>query len=229
MQAPQAIAGLLLILGVVAPSTAIAGKRIRHVGRLSTGAGEKPNAKVEPESHKTKPPELRMSPAIACRSIEGFEKYDPLKVVELTGDEKLLIYYRPEGFRTSRREDEYVVHFTQGGRIRRKGEKFVLRAKAKLLDVESAFPGYPECLYLRNTVSLKGLPPGDYEFDIILHDENSPGSIAFQTIGFRVIPPRPVVQPPVASAAGAYFSMPRRARRRRSKPRSKTVQARSSD
>jgi hypothetical protein len=135
---------------------------------------------------------LRMSPAVACRSIDGYEQYERLDVPALTSDEKLLVYYRPRHYKIVRRERDYVVHFSQDGIIRRKGEKTVLRIKKRLLDVESTSQTSPDFLYLRNTVSLKDLPPGDYEFDIILRDENAPGSTAKQTLKFQIVPAKPV-------------------------------------
>ena len=42
-------------------------------------------------------------------------------------------------------------------------------------------------IFLRNTISLKGLKPGDYELIIILHDEIAKGPPATQAVKFRVI------------------------------------------
>ena len=45
-------------------------------------------------------------------------------------------------------------------------------------------------IYIRNTISLKGLEPGDYELTIILHDELDKGGPASrQVVKFKVIPP----------------------------------------
>ncbi len=135
---------------------------------------------------------LRMSRAVACRSIDGYEQYEPLGDVGLTSDEKLLVYYRPQGYKVVRRNSDYVVHFSQDGKIRRKGEKAVLRYKRNLLDLETPFKTYPGLLFLRNTVSLKDLPPGVYEFEIILRDENAPGQTITQTLEFRIVQPEKV-------------------------------------
>ena len=58
--------------------------------------------------------------------------------------------------------------------------------KKNLLDITSEGRNPPPLIYLRNTVSLKDLPPGEYEFDIILRDENAPGHTATQTVSFKV-------------------------------------------
>ena len=46
----------------------------------------------------------------------------------------------------------------------------------------------PTHVYLRNTISLKGLEPGEYDLIIILHDEVNEGRTATQVVKFRVIP-----------------------------------------
>jgi hypothetical protein len=138
---------------------------------------------------------LGMSRAVACRSIDGYEQYEPLDPPALTSDEKLLVYFRPRHYKVVRRDQDYVVHLSQDGMVRRKGGTAVLRIKKRLLDVESRTRTPPGLFYLRNTVSLKGLPPGDYEFDMILRDENTPGSTAKQTLGFRIVPAKEVGEP----------------------------------
>jgi hypothetical protein len=45
----------------------------------------------------------------------------------------------------------------------------------------------PDVLYLRNTVSLKGLKPGEDDFVIILYDEIGPGPRTRQVLPFRVM------------------------------------------
>lgn len=132
---------------------------------------------------------LRMSRGVVCESIDGYEAYEPLPNAELTSDEKLLVYYRPEGYKTVFRDGSYQAHFTQDAQIRKFGEKAVIRQKKKLLDYNPKNQYPPQNIYLRNTVSLKGLPPGDYELLIILHDELAKHAIATQAVKFRVVPP----------------------------------------
>ena len=88
----------------------------------------------EGESDEKEP--LSMSPAVACKAIEGYEDFEPLPDATLTSDEKLLVYYRPTGFQTEPAGDQFRAHFVQDARIRRRGEKAVLRSKKKLLDFE---------------------------------------------------------------------------------------------
>jgi hypothetical protein len=130
---------------------------------------------------------LEMTRAIVCRSIDGFEKYEPLPGAALTQDEKLLIYYRPLNYKTVREGQEYQVHLTQDGQIRREGEKAVLRRKKNILDYQPKSTQLPGVISLKNSVSLKGLQPGNYEYDIILRDENNPGTLATQSLKFRVV------------------------------------------
>lgn len=131
---------------------------------------------------------LAMSRAVVCRSIDGYEQFEPLDPPVLTSDEKLLVYYRPLHYRIVQRKQDYVVHFSQDGAIRRKGRPVVLRSKKRLLDIESTSRESPDLVYLRNAVSLKGLSPGFYEYVVTLRDENAPGSQVKQTVGFRIAP-----------------------------------------
>jgi len=130
---------------------------------------------------------LGMSPAVACKSIEGYEDYEPLPDATLTSDEKLLVYYRPTGFRTDPVGNKFRAHLVQDARIRRRGEKVFLKTRMKLLEYEVKSDIPPDLIYLRNTISLKGLKPGRYELDIILHDKISGGSPATQVLAFQVV------------------------------------------
>ena len=142
---------------------------------------------------------LRMSEAVVCRSIDGYEVYEPLPDAAQTSDEKLLVYYRPFGYKSAFVNDSYQAHLTQDAEIRKRGEKAVLRQKKKLLDYTAKSPQPPELIYLRNTISLKGLKPGEYDLTIILHDEIGRGPPATQVVKFRVIPaqdPRKTTEEP---------------------------------
>ncbi len=160
------------------------------LGAQETTAGE-PDDRSEPAA---RPSSLHMSPAVACRAIDGYERYERLRGAALTADEKLLVYYRPLEYKVVRKEDVFTAHLTQDGQVRRKGEKTVLLRKKSLLEYEPKSPDPLGPIYLRNSFSLKGLAPGEYEYDIILRDENEPGPPAIQSLKFRVIaaaPPRP--------------------------------------
>ncbi len=64
-------------------------------------------------------------------------------------------------------------------------------------------------IYLRQTVSLKGLAPGDYELTIILHDELGKGATATQVVKFKIIPaldPRKVKEPPMPNELDALYA-----------------------
>ena len=78
----------------------------------------------------------------------------------------------------------------QDGQIRRLGGKQVLLRKAKLLSYEAKSDVPPDEIYIRNTFSLKGLPPGDYEYDMILKDVTAkPATITTtESVKFQVVP-----------------------------------------
>jgi hypothetical protein len=132
---------------------------------------------------------LSIAGAVQCRSIDGYEQYQLLRGAQLTSDEKLLVYYRPLNFKVVGRGAEYIAHFTQDGQIRRKGEKEVLLRKKNMMDYEAKNTMPPDQIFIKNSFSLKGLSPGEYEYDIILRDENDPGSSVTQSVKFRVIAP----------------------------------------
>ncbi len=131
-------------------------------------------------------PKLAMTPAIPCVSIAGFEDFVPLDEVVLTRDEKLLLYYKPRNYRHEVVGKEYRVHLVEDARIRRKGEKAVIQSKDKLLEYKGKSKQFPANVYLTNSISLKPLPPGEYDLEIILRDEIGKGPPATQTVRFRV-------------------------------------------
>lgn len=133
-----------------------------------------------------------MSPAVACTSIDGFEDYETLPGAALTSVEKLLVYYRPLNYRVEQSGPTRHIHLIQDGQIRRRGQKVVLMTKLKMVDYEWKSPDPERTVFIRNTISLKGLKPGEYDYDIILHDMLAPGEpTTRQTLHFQVIPPGP--------------------------------------
>src|SRR3954447_18952302 len=152
---------------------------------------------------KEEHPALAMSRAVACRRVDGYEKFVPLPDASLTSEDKLLVYYRPLHFKVEAVEKpkpgyRYRARFRQDGRVRRKGEKTVLSKKDQILEYDPAFETPYERIYLINTIGLKGLPPGEYEFDIVLHDALDEGSTATQTLPFKIVP-TPKFDPPPKS------------------------------
>ena len=143
----------------------------------------------ETQATRAETASLEMSKAVACRSIEGDEEYEIWPGAELTAEEKLQFYYRPRNYTTVQERDGYRAHFTQDGQIRRQGEKTVLRWKKNILDYKAKIQEPLGPILLRNSFSLKGLPPGAYEYVIILRDELKPGSSATQSLRFRIVPP----------------------------------------
>ncbi|SIO59583.1 hypothetical protein SAMN05444166_6104 [Singulisphaera sp. GP187] len=130
---------------------------------------------------------LSMTPPVACRSIDGFENFEPLPGAALTADEKLLVYYHPLNYRIIKTGASNHIHLIQAGQIRRRGEKTVLLRKENLLDFEIKVDYPPNPIYLKNSVSLKGLKPGEYDYDLILRDKHAPTQVAKETLRFRVV------------------------------------------
>lgn len=169
---------LLAVVGEAAPAVLTAQEAPGEIP-------SRPTAAVKGEAKKN--PGLRIVDPVVCKSIEGYEEYEPLPEAAQTSDEKLLVYYRPRGYKIVRRGEEYVAHLAQDGQVRPLGRKKVLLRKANLLDYEAKSGAPPDEIYLRNTFSLKGLPPGEYEYDITLKDLNAEGVIAKESVKFRIV------------------------------------------
>ncbi len=136
---------------------------------------------------------LDMSKAVACRKINGFEDFEPLDEPKVTTEDKLLVYYRPLHYvMKEHKEGGYVAHFKQDVKVRKRGEKKVLWVKDNLLDFEARNPTQPVRIYLTNSISVKGFPPGEYDMDIVLRDALKPGTSATQTMRFQVVAPPPL-------------------------------------
>jgi hypothetical protein len=147
---------------------------------------DKPPSQIRKPATK---PLLRMSEAIVCDTIKGYEDYEPLPGAALTSDEKLLIYYRPSNYHSSMEKGSYQAHLTQDAQVRKRGTKKIIWQKLKMLDYTTPKQDLPPThIYLRNTISLKGLEPGEYDLILILHDEVNEGRTATQVVKFRVIP-----------------------------------------
>jgi hypothetical protein len=132
---------------------------------------------------------LRMTAGIVCRSIAGYEDYEPLPEAAQTAEEKLLVYFRPTGHRIERVDGFYEAYLVPDFEIRKRGEKAVLRQKLKFYEYKPKSKEPPRFIYMKNVIALKGLAPGDYDLKIILHDEIAKGPPATQVVKFRIIPP----------------------------------------
>lgn len=165
---------------------------LRRLRSLATLAGlilaSAPPAPGQDSEGKDDDGSFGFSTPIACREIKGYENYVPLSEPALTSDDKLLVYFRPRHYKSVKKGDAYEAHFTQDGRIRRKGEKLVLWSKKNLLDYTPRSDTPPRLVYVRNSISLKALKPGEYEYDVILRDEVGRSAAAVRSLPFRVVP-----------------------------------------
>jgi hypothetical protein len=163
----------------------------------SSGASARPaedpaRRKGSGDPPKAEQPSLDMSKAVVCKKVEGFEKYVELPDASLTSEDKLNVYFRPLNYRVDpvdnpRPGRRFQARFVEDCRIRRKGEKVVLQKKDKLLEHDATFESPDYQIYLLNNISLKGLTPGDYELDVILHDVLESGATSTQSVAFTVV------------------------------------------
>lgn len=183
---------LVLLIG---PAPPLMAQPAPKAGRAA--GADKPAAranKSEPahdeQATSARPGGLRMSRAVVCTSIDGYEKYKPLVGSAQTSDEKLLVYYRPLRYKTDLVDGYYRAHLVQDNVLRRRGKKEVLRQKKKVVDYEPKSKEPLGPIFIKSTISLKGLDPGEYELTIVLYDVMDKGAPpSRQVVSFKVIPP----------------------------------------
>ncbi len=133
---------------------------------------------------------LGMSQPVACVKIHGFANFEALPDSKLTPDDKLMIYYEPNGHTIERTKTGFRALLSEDGRLRKKGSKDAIWKKEKMFVYEAANTFPPYQIYLKTDVSLKGLPPGDYEIDLTLHDDLAkPDATITKSVGFTIYRP----------------------------------------
>lgn len=135
--------------------------------------------------------ELGMTRPVVCSAVQGYGDYTEQPDAAIYRDNKLLIYYEPFGFTIEKRGAEFRALLTQDVRIRRRDQKTVLMKKNAILRYEPKSKTPPVRLYLSNFISTKGLSPGEYDLEIIMHDKLSKSSSVSKVIPFRIKPLRP--------------------------------------
>ena len=150
-------------------------------------------------------PALTMTLPVACKTIMGFESYEELPGAALTTEDKLLVYYRPLGYKIETTQTGgYRAHLVQEARVRRRGEKAVIWSKP-ILDFEAKKQEPLGPIYLSNTIGMKKLKSGDYDLDIILHDKLADATVT-QILRFQVVPiktePGDKTKPPPSKTLG---------------------------
>jgi len=161
---------------------------------LAVGAGASDRSKSDRLA-------LEMSKAVVCKKVVGYEDYVELPDASLTSEDKLNVYFRPLNFRVDPVEkpkpgSRFKARFDEDYRIRRKGEKTVLMKKDGMGEYDPFFDRRDQTLYIVNKIGLKGLAPGDYEVDVVLHDVLEKDSSATQTVSFTIVPTPKVDTPP---------------------------------
>lgn len=134
---------------------------------------------------------LDLTDPVVCASIVGFRNFEERDDAAYSPDEKLVIYYEPINFLIVRDGPgkPYRADLVQGIRVRRKGSDRVLHRIDEMVEYRPEAPEPPSAIFLSNTISLKGLPPGEYEVDLVLRDRLAEGEPpAERTVPFRVVP-----------------------------------------
>lgn len=130
---------------------------------------------------------LTMSDPIACKSIKGFDDYEPLENATIGPDEKLLIYTRVNGHTVKpAKNDKYQVHLIQDVNVRKKGQKRVIWGRKKIIDFMGESIDPSERIYLGTTIGIKGIAPGEYQAELILTDAFDTDHTTRQVLDFKV-------------------------------------------
>jgi hypothetical protein len=135
-----------------------------------------------------KPDGLNMTKPVLCLKVHGFASFEPLPDATLTADDKMMVYYEPSGYKIEKTKDGYRASFAQDGRIRKKGSKDAIWKKEKMIEYEPKSMTPPYRIFMRSDLSIKGLPPGDYELDLVLHDQLAKDASTTRTVAFKVVP-----------------------------------------
>jgi hypothetical protein len=104
--------------------------------------------------------------------IEGFGQIEPAANAKVKGGTKLQFYYEPQDLFTKRADGSYQKWFTQDMIVRDANGKELLRKETALdFNYKTRTPVFD--VYGTNSLSLGELPPGDYEFEAVVHDQLS--------------------------------------------------------
>jgi hypothetical protein len=167
--APLALLISLLLGGAMAPS-------------LASTSDEKEDP--------TRPRRPDLTDPVICLNVRGFRDFVPRDEPILTPDQKLEVYYEPFNFLILRDPDRglYRAHLVQDVHIRRAGNPRRLQSLPAAIDYAPRSKEPPTSLYLHTTVSLKELPPGPSEVDLVLRDRLGDGPAeTTRTLSFRVV------------------------------------------
>jgi hypothetical protein len=135
--------------------------------------------------------DLGMTTPVVCSSVRGYGKFREVPNAAVYRDNKLLIYYEPFGYTIERGTDGYRALLTQDVRVRRRDQKTVLLKKDEILRYEAKSKVPPLHLYLSNYISTKGLSPGEYDLEIIMHDQLGKAESVSKVIPFKIKQLRP--------------------------------------
>lgn len=139
---------------------------------------------------------VKMTPAVVCETITGYKDYVELEEPSRARDEKLLLYYEPTEYAYKKVGNVYQAHLTQDVKLRKHGDKKVIWQKNDILKYEPKSKSPPGFIYLSNTIALKPYEPGEYDLEIILHDQIGKGPVATQVVRFTIKPaPAPAPAP----------------------------------
>ena len=177
-----------------APNGSAARKKAAQKAAIAKKKAERsrtPRKKTERDNGLARDNGLTMEPGIVCKSIDGYEDYVQLpRRLLRRATKNFSCISVTVGFQTEKVDKAVEAHLTADGEVRRSGQtRQSCVHKKKMLEYQPRRAA-PERVYLKSSISLKGLAAGDYDLTIILHDEIAKDSSVSQVIKFKVIPPK---------------------------------------
>ena len=143
----------------------------------------------EPKPPKVEAARPDLTDPVICEDIRGFRDFEPRDRPTLHPDEKLQIYYEPFNYTIVRdgKDGHYRAHLVEDAQLRRAGSKRVLYTLEEIVEYEPEADVPPSSCYLETTISLKEIPSGSFELDLVLRDALADGeAVRKVTVPFRV-------------------------------------------
>ena len=145
----------------------------------------------DPEPDRPRPVVARpdLTDPVICDAIRGFRDFEPRDRPTLQPDEKLQIYYEPFNYTIARdgKDGQYHAHLVEDAKLRRAGSDRVLFTLVQVVEYEPEADEPPSSCYLATAISLKEIPDGSFELDLVLRDALAEGkAIRKVTVPFRV-------------------------------------------
>jgi hypothetical protein len=121
-----------------------------------------------------------------CANIIGYGQYVALPENKVKAGSKLLIYYEPVNLFTNRKEGTYHIWYTQDIVLLAQDGKVLYNAP-QILNFNYLSVAPVLDFYATNSLNLGDLPPGNYQYQAVLHDKLKKADVT-HTLTFAIVP-----------------------------------------